>query len=357
MNPEQFTSTLSSARPVRARPARVGPRILEPPNVQLPAGESHTQGLRVLYLNVNNDPRCELAGWEAYSWERRWPTLVRLVLDRRPDVFALTEITGANLLAHLAPALAEEYGLRYWERAPGDLEFCHAVFYKRTSVFVLTAVSVWMSTTPQVPSSNLFQDHQRGRNILHLTVLPVITTPRGQRQVVWAGQDTFSHPLHLLVTHFGLPELAKDQQAAFLRNVYSNIPPVAPVLLLGDLNSFAGPDSHADIQRGTLVAAGLEDLRARTVLESTGEQALATFEPYPVEGEETCARIRALGPAFLDAAMARSMPSAPIGPVPRDPRTSTLRIHRVAVLDTASTPDGVPVSDHRPMQLDAAWTV
>ncbi len=323
-------------------------RLATSPPPGFPREDLLHQQLKVMFWNVNNDARIRRRPdmYPSLTWERRREAVLQTILHSEADIVAITEITVLPLLQDLLPALSERYDICYSQRYAGNEEFAHALFYRRSKLFLLRQETWWTSySRPDFPGTELDRDTVRGRCVLVASFAPVHTNRgRNQRAVVQTER-----PLHCVVSHFGIHEETKNAQAIWLRDrVNHRLKAEDPLLLMGDYNSFS--DGNWMQQRAILSETGASDLKQHTVRQSNpGELARDTFRPYIVEGAHECARIMALPERFLDGIFVRPGVSLTSQPILQNPTCM--------VLDAVRSEDGVPPSDHFPLLCSILYAV
>ncbi|BEL08457.1 endonuclease/exonuclease/phosphatase family protein [Actinoplanes sichuanensis] len=173
------------------------------------------------------------------SWAERRPVTRALLTAERPDLIGTQEGLAIQL-RDIESDLGADYDRIGVGRDPGGLSEHMEIFYNRTRLHLLRYSHFWLSETPDVPGSTSWNSHR-------------------VRMVTWAlfeDRQTGGR-FYAVNTHLdNVSEPARRHSAELIMNRLAAFAPV-PIVLTGDFNSPAGPDS--EVYRLLTVSAALHD--------------------------------------------------------------------------------------------------
>ncbi len=191
---------------------------------------------------------------EVHRWPQRLPRIVELIEQTRPDILCVQELY-LNQLQDLMPYMERDFD---WYAKPCEDGELNGIFYRKDRFEVLDKRVWYMTETPEIPSSET------------LTVIHLRDT-----------KTNFS--MAVFNTHLAFSKIEKrDYQARFIAAHLKSFAKKMPVILMGDLNTFASrldletlPFYDGDYIHRILTEDVLKDAKDVSVLGHLGP--LSTF--------------------------------------------------------------------------------
>ena len=157
-------------------------------------------------------------------WQKRKELVVRMILDRDPDIMGTQELWKEQ--ADYISAHATEYVWFGVDRRGGHGDEHMGIFYKRAKLKLLNFGDFWLSDTPEVPASMSWE----------------VSLPR---MVTWGLFERLGDGkrFYFFNTHF--PHRREDEQArrnaaGVLAERLKALPADVPLIVTGDFNADAG---------------------------------------------------------------------------------------------------------------------
>jgi endonuclease/exonuclease/phosphatase family metal-dependent hydrolase len=207
---------------------------------------------------------------EANRWPQRLPRIAELLDEMAPDVLCVQELYP-DQMGDLLQYIGQDYA--FYSRPCEDNEL-NGIFYKKERFEVIDSHVWYMTTTPEVPSSET------------LTMVQLKDRRTGKSVAVFN-------------THLAFSKIDKrDFQARFIAEHIKAYAHGLPYVLTGDLNTFPNrldignlPFYDGDYVHRQLIQGGLADARDVSILGHLGP--LSTFtnasqdDPRPFQGTGT----------------------------------------------------------------------
>jgi endonuclease/exonuclease/phosphatase family metal-dependent hydrolase len=198
---------------------------------------------------------------KVYRWPQRLPRIIELIEEMHPDILCVQELY-ANQLLDLMPYMENDFA---WYAKPCKDGELNGIFYRKDRFEVIDSRVLYMTDTPEIPSSET------------LTQLQLKDLKTGLSIAVFN-------------THLAFSRIEKrDFQARFIAKYLNPIAKKMPVILTGDLNTFPHrleignmPFYDGDYIHRILTQATLKDAREVAVLGHFGP--ISTFTNQEGEG-------------------------------------------------------------------------
>ena len=186
---------------------------------------------------------------EQHRWLQRLPLIVEMINEMKPDIIGVQELYS-DQLADLMPYIDGVYNFYSKPCEDGEL---NGIFYRKDRFEVIESKVVYMTETPEVPSSET------------LTMLQLKDQKTGSIFAVFN-------------THLAFSKIEKrDFQARFIADYVEPYAKQMPVILTGDLNTFPNrpdlsrlPFYDGDYIHRLLTKFSLHDAKERSMIGHLG---------------------------------------------------------------------------------------